>query len=82
MSKARREDMETSTNYENLINHIEDLHKMPDITMVNEDIIGYTHLFKMFKTHVLIYTNSLHPTSCSYVLLSKKTDSLVYKKTP
>ena len=50
--------------------------------MVNEDIIGYTHLFKMFKTHVLIYTNSLHPTSCSYVLLSIKTDSLVYKKTP
>lgn len=43
MSKARREEMETSASYENLINYIEDLHKMLDIRMVNEDIIGYAH---------------------------------------
>ena len=39
--------------------------------------VEVTHLFKMFKTHVLIYTNSLHPTSCSYVLLSIKKQILL-----
>lgn len=41
LSKARREDIE---NYDNLINHIEDLHKLHDFSMVNEDINRYIQL--------------------------------------
>ena len=40
MSKARREEMENLENYNNLISHIEDLHKLQDCSMVNEDISG------------------------------------------
>jgi site-specific DNA-methyltransferase (adenine-specific) len=40
LSKARREEMENLENYNNLISHIEDLHKLQDCSMVNEDISG------------------------------------------
>ena len=40
LSKARREDLENLENYDNLLSHIEDLHKLQDCSMVNEDIGG------------------------------------------
>ena len=40
LSKARREEIENLENYNNLISHIEDLHKLQDCSMVSEDISG------------------------------------------
>ena len=40
LSKVRREEMENLENYNNLISHIEDLHKLQDCSMANEDISG------------------------------------------
>lgn len=44
LSKARREEMENLASYENLISHIEDLHKLQNDSMVNEDISGYSQV--------------------------------------
>lgn len=41
LSKARREEIDNLANYDNLVSHIEDLHKLQDGSMVNEDISGY-----------------------------------------
>ena len=35
-----REEIENLENYNNLISHIEDLHKLQDCSMVSEDISG------------------------------------------
>ena len=40
LSKARREEIENLENYDNLISHIEDLHKLKENSMLNEDIRG------------------------------------------
>ena len=44
LSKARREEMENLASYENLISHIEDLYKLQNYSMVNEDISGYSQV--------------------------------------
>lgn len=44
LSKARREELENHENYNNLINHIDDLRKLQDCSMVNEDINGYAQV--------------------------------------
>ncbi|HBK28505.1 MAG TPA: site-specific DNA-methyltransferase, partial [Parabacteroides sp.] len=41
LSKVRREEIENLEYYDNLISHIEDLHRLRDYSMVNEDISGY-----------------------------------------
>ena len=41
LSKARREEIENLENYDNLRSHIEDLHKLKENSMVNENICGY-----------------------------------------
>ena len=44
LSKARREEIETLESYDNLISHIEDLHKLKDYSMVNEDVSNYNQM--------------------------------------
>ena len=44
LSKARREETETHESYDNLISHIEDLHKLKDHSMVNEDVSNYNQM--------------------------------------
>ena len=44
LSKARREEIENLGNYDNLIKHIEDLHKLQDSSMANEDINNYSQM--------------------------------------
>lgn len=44
LSKARREEIENLDSYDNLISHIEDLHKLQNNFMVNEDIGGYVKM--------------------------------------
>lgn len=41
LSKARREEIETLENFENLIRHIDDLQKIQEFSMVNEYFAGY-----------------------------------------
>ena len=41
LSKARREEIENPENYNNLINHIEDLQNLKDACKVKEDVLGY-----------------------------------------
>lgn len=41
LSKARREEIETLENFENLIKHIDDLQKIQEFSMVNEYFAGY-----------------------------------------
>ena len=38
---ARFQEIENLENYDNLISHIEDLHKLQDCPMAKEDISGY-----------------------------------------
>ena len=40
----RCEELEDLESYDNLISHIEYLHKFHDFSMINEDINGYTQL--------------------------------------
>ena len=44
LSKARREEIESLENYANLLNHIEDLHRLKDYSMANEDISDYNQM--------------------------------------
>ena len=44
LSKARREEMENLESYNNLISHIEDLNKLQDCSMVNEDASNYNQM--------------------------------------
>lgn len=42
LSKARREEIENIENYNNLIKHIEDLHKQQNAFVLNENIAHYS----------------------------------------
>lgn len=44
LSKARRKEIESIDSYENIISHIEDLHKLQNNFMVNEYISGYVQM--------------------------------------
>ena len=44
LSKARRVEMEKLDNYDNLLSHIEDLHKRRNSSMLNEDMCVYSQV--------------------------------------
>ena len=44
LSKARRMEIENQDNYDNLINHIEDLQKHQDFSIVNESVSDYIEI--------------------------------------